>query len=120
MRSSAGSRARTSERPTPDTRAQKRGGRYAAVRDVGSRECTNRGDNLHRHAAAARSLWTTSIPRAEPTLTDAQIYALLAIVDMIATATAESRDSKVLESLRRIKQSLNILKVDDPRLPLGD
>ena len=47
-------------------------------------------------------------------------YALLAIVDMIATATAESRDSKVLESLRRIKQSLNILKVDDPRLPLGD
>lgn len=47
-------------------------------------------------------------------------YALLAIVDMIATATAESRDSKVLESLRRIKQSLNTLKVDDPRLPLGD
>jgi len=47
-------------------------------------------------------------------------YALLAIVDMIATATAESRDSNVLESLRRIKQSLNTLKVDDPRLPLGD
>jgi DNA-binding MurR/RpiR family transcriptional regulator len=47
-------------------------------------------------------------------------YALLAIVDMIATATAESRDGKVLESLRRIKQSINMLKVDDPRLPLGD
>lgn len=47
-------------------------------------------------------------------------YALLAIVDMIATATAESRDSNVLELLRRIKQSLNTLKVDDPRLPLGD
>lgn len=47
-------------------------------------------------------------------------YALLAIVDMIATATAESRGSNVLESLRRIKQSLNTLKVDDPRLPLGD
>lgn len=47
-------------------------------------------------------------------------YALLTIVDMLATATAEARDSKVLESLRRIKQSLNTLKVDDPRLPLGD
>ena len=47
-------------------------------------------------------------------------YALLAIVDMLATATAESRDGKVLESLRRIKQSINMLKVDDPRLPLGD
>jgi DNA-binding MurR/RpiR family transcriptional regulator len=47
-------------------------------------------------------------------------YALLTVVDMIATATAEARDSKVLESLRRIKQSLNTLKVDDPRLPLGD
>jgi DNA-binding MurR/RpiR family transcriptional regulator len=47
-------------------------------------------------------------------------YALLAIVDMIATATAEARESKVLESLRRIKQSLNTLKIDDPALPLGD
>jgi DNA-binding MurR/RpiR family transcriptional regulator len=47
-------------------------------------------------------------------------FALLAIVDMIATAAAESRGTKVLESLRRIKQSLNTLKVDDPRLPLGD
>ena len=46
--------------------------------------------------------------------------ALLALVAMIATATAESRDSNVLESLRRIKQRLNPLKVDDPRLPLGD
>lgn len=47
-------------------------------------------------------------------------FALLAILDMIATATAESRDSKVLENLRRIKQSLNTLKIDDPRLPIGD
>ncbi|WP_420963453.1 MurR/RpiR family transcriptional regulator [Brucella sp. IR073] len=47
-------------------------------------------------------------------------FALLAILDMIATATAEARGPKVLESLRRIKQSLNTLKVDDPRLPLGD
>ncbi|WP_269931244.1 MurR/RpiR family transcriptional regulator [Aminobacter sp. HY435] len=47
-------------------------------------------------------------------------FALLAILDMIATATAETRETKVLEGLRRIKQSLNTLKVDDPRLPLGD
>jgi len=47
-------------------------------------------------------------------------YALLAIVDMIATTVAESRGPKVLENLRRIKQSVNTLKVDDPRLPLGD
>jgi len=47
-------------------------------------------------------------------------YALMAIVDMIATSVAEARGPKVLENLRRIKQSVNTLKVDDPRLPLGD
>jgi len=47
-------------------------------------------------------------------------FALLAILDMIATATAEARGPKVLESLRRIKHSLNTLTIDDPRLPLGD
>ncbi|TPN83796.1 MurR/RpiR family transcriptional regulator [Mesorhizobium sp. CU2] len=47
-------------------------------------------------------------------------YALLAILDMIATTVAESRGPKVLENLRRIKQSVNTLKVDDPKLPLGD
>lgn len=47
-------------------------------------------------------------------------YALLAILDIIATATAEARGSKALENLRRIKQSVNTLKVADPRLPLGD
>jgi DNA-binding MurR/RpiR family transcriptional regulator len=47
-------------------------------------------------------------------------FALLAILDMIATATAEARGPKVLENLRRIKHSLNTLKIDDPRLPLGD
>ncbi|TPN97552.1 MurR/RpiR family transcriptional regulator [Mesorhizobium sp. B1-1-5] len=47
-------------------------------------------------------------------------YALLAILDMIATTVAEARGLKVLENLRRIKQSVNTLKVDDPRLPLGD
>lgn len=47
-------------------------------------------------------------------------FALLAIVDMIATATAETCGSEVLERLRRIKQSLNVLKINDPSLPLGD
>lgn len=47
-------------------------------------------------------------------------FGLLAIADMIATATAETIGPKVLEGLRRIKHSLNTLKVDDPRLPLGD
>ena len=47
-------------------------------------------------------------------------FALLAIVDMLATATAEARGPKVLENLRRIKQSVNMLKVDNPRLPIGD
>ncbi|MGV6904625.1 MULTISPECIES: MurR/RpiR family transcriptional regulator [unclassified Brucella] len=47
-------------------------------------------------------------------------YGLLAILDMIATAAAEARGPKVLESLRRIKHSLNTLTIDDSRLPLGD
>lgn len=47
-------------------------------------------------------------------------FALLAILDMIATATAEAQGLGALESLRRIKHSLNTLKVDNPRLPLGD
>src|SRR5690606_13855493 len=38
-------------------------------------------------------------------------FALLAILDMIATATAEARGPKVLESLRRIKHSLNTLTI---------
>lgn len=47
-------------------------------------------------------------------------FALLAILDIIATATAEARGPKALENLRRIKQSVYTLKVADPRLPLGD
>lgn len=47
-------------------------------------------------------------------------FALLAIVDMLATAVAETRGTRVMETLRRIKHSLNTLKVDDPGLPLGD
>jgi DNA-binding MurR/RpiR family transcriptional regulator len=47
-------------------------------------------------------------------------YGLLVVADLIATATAEAIGPKVLEGLRRIKHSLNTLKVEDPRLPLGD
>ena len=47
-------------------------------------------------------------------------FALLAIVDVVATMVAEARGRKVLEGLRRIKQSLNALKIEDPALPLGD
>lgn len=50
---------------------------------------------IHQHAethgsyiGAARSLWTTRIPREAPTLSDAQIYALLAICE--ARQAAES------------------------------
>ena len=47
-------------------------------------------------------------------------FALLAILDMLALSVAENRGPQVLENLRRIKQSLNVLKVRDPNLPLGD
>ncbi|MCX5495306.1 MurR/RpiR family transcriptional regulator [Kaistia dalseonensis] len=47
-------------------------------------------------------------------------YALIGIVDMLAMATADALGPKVLEGLRRIKQSLNTLKINDPNLPLGD
>ncbi|MDI9349496.1 MAG: MurR/RpiR family transcriptional regulator [Candidatus Symbiobacter sp.] len=47
-------------------------------------------------------------------------YALLAVIDMIATLVAEIRGSEALENLRRIKQSLNRMNVFDPKLPLGD
>ena len=47
-------------------------------------------------------------------------FAMLAVVDMLAMATAEAIGPKSLEVLRRIKQNLNVLKLDDPRLPIGD
>ena len=47
-------------------------------------------------------------------------FAMLAIVDMLAMAVAETRGTKVLESLRRIKLSINALKVENPLLPIGD
>lgn len=45
-------------------------------------------DRHGSYATAARSLWTTSIPGTAPTLTDAQIYALLTIVEARASAEA--------------------------------
>lgn len=45
-------------------------------------------DRQGGYATAARRLWTTFIPSAEPTLTDAQIYALLAIVEARTSAEA--------------------------------
>ena len=39
------------------------------------------------YVAAARSLWTTHIPKSEPTLTDAQIYALLCVYESRMAAT---------------------------------
>ncbi|MBN8999485.1 MAG: MurR/RpiR family transcriptional regulator [Rhizobiales bacterium] len=47
-------------------------------------------------------------------------YALLGCVDMLAFATAEAMGPQVLERLRRIKQSINTLKYNDPHLPIGD
>lgn len=47
-------------------------------------------------------------------------YGLLVVVDLLAMETAKARGPRVLEGLRRIKQSLNTLKVNDPRLPIGD
>ncbi len=47
-------------------------------------------------------------------------FALLALVDMLATATAEACGPRILEGLRRIKQTVNVLKINDPRLPIGD
>ncbi|WP_284162732.1 MurR/RpiR family transcriptional regulator [Frigidibacter sp. SD6-1] len=47
-------------------------------------------------------------------------FALLALVDIIAMAVAEHRGTRALETLRRVKQSINTFKVDNPKLPLGD
>lgn len=47
-------------------------------------------------------------------------YALLVMVDLLAMETALAMGAPVLERLRRIKQSLNTLKVNDPTLPIGD
>lgn len=46
-------------------------------------------------------------------------YALLALVDMIAMATAEAIGKPVIERLRRVRQSLSN-EVTDPLNPIGD
>lgn len=65
---------------------------WAAKAAMGiARSITSIHEHADRHgsyATAARSLWTTFIPRTEPTLTDAQIYALLAIVEARTSAEA--------------------------------
>jgi DNA-binding MurR/RpiR family transcriptional regulator len=46
-------------------------------------------------------------------------YALLALVDMVAMATAEAIGPPVIERLRRVRQSLSN-EVTDPHNPIGD
>jgi DNA-binding MurR/RpiR family transcriptional regulator len=47
-------------------------------------------------------------------------YALLALVDMLAMATAERIGASAVEGMRRIKHHLGLTKSRDPLLPLGD
>lgn len=47
-------------------------------------------------------------------------YALLAAVDILALATAETIGPKVLEPLRRVRHSLASQNIRDPSLPIGD
>lgn len=47
-------------------------------------------------------------------------YALLAAVDILAMATAEAIGPKVLEPLRRVRQSLASQDIKNPNLPIGD
>lgn len=47
-------------------------------------------------------------------------YALLAAVDILAMATAETIGPGVLEPLRRVRHSLASQNISDPDLPIGD
>lgn len=47
-------------------------------------------------------------------------YAMLAVVDILAMATAEAIGPRVLELLRRVRQSLVTLEASDPLQPIGD
>lgn len=73
-------------------------------------------------AAAGETVISFAVPEDEQLLfrPSPTRYALIGIVDMLSSATAEAIGPKVLEGLRRIKQSLNTLKVNDPSLPIGD
>jgi len=47
-------------------------------------------------------------------------YAMLAVVDILAMATAEAIGPRVLELLRRVRQSLSTIESSDPMQPIGD
>jgi len=47
-------------------------------------------------------------------------YALLAVLDILAMATAETVGPPVLERLRRVRQSLATSEITDPLYPIGD
>jgi DNA-binding MurR/RpiR family transcriptional regulator len=47
-------------------------------------------------------------------------YAFLALVDILALATAEAVGPRLFEGLRRIRQNLNTHAAPDPALPIGD
>ncbi len=47
-------------------------------------------------------------------------YAFLALVDILALATAEAIGPRLFEGLRRIRQNLNTHAAPDPALPIGD
>lgn len=47
-------------------------------------------------------------------------YALLAVLDVLAMATAEAMGPAVLERLRRVRQSLASTEMADPDYPIGD
>lgn len=47
-------------------------------------------------------------------------FALLALVDVLALATAEAVGPRMLEGLRRIRQNLNTHTAPDPAMPIGD
>lgn len=47
-------------------------------------------------------------------------FAMLAVVDILAMATAEAVGPKVLELLRRVRQSLSTIRTNGPMQPIGD
>jgi DNA-binding MurR/RpiR family transcriptional regulator len=47
-------------------------------------------------------------------------FAMLATVDILAMATAEAIGPRVLELLRRVRQSLSTIEITDPMQPIGD
>ncbi|MDB5621838.1 MAG: hypothetical protein JWR39_401 [Devosia sp.] len=47
-------------------------------------------------------------------------YAMLAVVDILAMAAAEAAGPRVLELLRRVRQSLTTIEAGEPMQPIGD